>query len=181
MDNLNSKHGIYGILKDGVFFPEEKKEDNHLQKIFDSFEIDKKELVNKIEENYQKYLKLYEIQKMDYRNTCEKILTSKLEELEQGNIGHVQLPSYPQDYSREYVDILEMLKFNKNEVVVLNRQESDRYILNRWSWKDSFLSNFSNSARSGGVQGAQGCQGTPGPKGIPGVSKNEFLSLISDF
>lgn len=125
------------------------------------------ELLVKLNENLAQHEKDFNEARTGFQAAVVADLQDKLTALlggaqADGSYLHAAL-DVPVSYAREYHRAIEMLKMSKQDDVVLSVGQFTQYVLDEWSWKDS----FSNTAAVYGAQGpigAKGLQGAPGKR-----------------
>ena len=114
--------------------------------------IKKDKLIAKIKENRTEHEKIYKEAVAGYKIILEHELKEKLKKLEDGEfIDPYIRVSQPTNHLKEYDCAVSMLEYDIHETVVLSKSEFDCYILDDWSWKNSYISG-SNANITGSLQ-----------------------------
>lgn len=114
-------------------------DDNGLEMDFSVQEL--KEVLLKNRENH---LKIYNEAREGYNKALVKELSSKLKKARKNE--KVEANSnlqVPRNNLKEYDTVLEMLSRTSSSGVRLNQQQFNNYVLDKWSWQDSFLATSS--------------------------------------
>lgn len=101
--------------------------------------IDKKRLVDTLTINREKHTAKAVAAKEGYRLELIETLEKLLGQAKSGDkIDHNLDLSHPEDYTKEYDAVLQMLDFEQNQEVVLSNRDFRRYVLDEWDWQRSF-------------------------------------------
>lgn len=119
--------------------------------------IDSSKLKEKLTENLEKHDKVYNEAVESYWLEVEKKLSSevykarqiiKSRDISKGGVSISIYINAPENHEEDYKTTLNMLEYNEGITVTLTREEFNAYILNKWSWADSFLVSNSRYASS---------------------------------
>jgi hypothetical protein len=80
--------------------------------------------------------------------------------------------NYSENHSDDYKRTIRMLELSVADKIQLTQSEFDAYVLNNWTWKNSF-----NSTNLTYVTGFAGVSGSTGPKGYAGYH-NKYTNAV---
>ncbi len=111
--------------------------------------VRKEELLAKVLENRESHIKEYIEACEGYRQKAlTKIdevfagLKSKIESLKEGQTIGLMAVSFglevPETYEKEYDQVIMLLKMTTNEKIKLSSDEFACYVMDDWSWKETF-------------------------------------------
>lgn len=107
----------------------------------------------KIEEKQQQFSKYLADLSTDFDTETDKILNkiSLKENVSQyrwiplqATMDYTLDLKYPEDHSEEYSRAIRSIELNVYDKIALTEQEFNQYVLNDWSWKNSFISSSDN-------------------------------------
>ena len=102
--------------------------------------VDKKELLEKLEENCAKHAAIFKEAAIGHRECVIKVLSARLEDIRCGKrISLYFGVTEPQDHTKDYDVAIAMVKMAVGDTVDLDRAQFQCYILDEWDWKRSFL------------------------------------------
>lgn len=114
--------------------------------------IKRVELLQKVQENLEKHNKILADARDGYRRIVQEVLESVLNAVKEGktiDLAPIKSIDEPQDQSESYKTAIEMLRMGAEDLVELSQSEFKQYVLNKWSWRASFLgTNMKYSASS---------------------------------
>lgn len=103
-----------------------------------------------LEENREKHRGIFEQAMVGYREGAIKELDRMIKDAREGRkIKRALSLVQPVDQTADYDRALRMLELTADEVVELEEHEFDCYVMDRWHWRNQFLS--SNSAYVAGL------------------------------
>jgi len=121
------------------------------------------EVLDALRTNLAEHKEIVEEARVGYLDQAEKALAKRMTQLREGKLVALQFSLQPpQDHSREFQTVIKMLELHKNAhdrnissaqvhkpnaTIELKAADVQRFVLNDWSWMDSFL--LSNSGYSG--------------------------------
>jgi len=110
------------------------------------------DLVEKIKENKKKHDILYKEAVEGYWKKCKAVMEKAAERLETKNPkwqdGMYSVNALPADHSQDYDRAICMLEMTVTENIEIKRQDFESYVMNRWSWRDTFLSIHTSYTRT---------------------------------
>lgn len=116
-----------------------------------SVNVSRIQLIEIIQKNYDDYCKQYREAIADYRVALRLKLIEALDtvsELKQSDYDVLSVKisfNPPVDHSKEYEEILEMLKMSVDDHINLDSESFRAYIKNEWNWTDSFLKSVNDT------------------------------------
>lgn len=109
--------------------------------------VHKGELIEKLEENRAAHRAIFEEALAGYREVALAKLAAYTEKVRAGEIEMIQLVlAKPEDHTRDYDRVIAMAQASVDNQLELSEHEFQRYWLDDWNWRNSFL--LSNSAYS---------------------------------
>lgn len=118
--------------------------------------IEKGVLLPIIEENKQKHNQIYVAAVSGYWAKAEEVLNQKLTQIKnQEKIDSYLGLSFPENHEDDYNRVIKMVALSSDNVLNLTQIEFNQYVMNNWSWRNSFLS--TNSIYCSGVSLTTGC------------------------
>lgn len=114
----------------------------------ESIKVKKEELLNVLRENRTKHRQIFEEAIEGYRKTVIAEFERRLDDAKAGRKIDIRftLPQ-PVDQTKDYDRAIGMLEMTIDDVIHLEEIEYRQYVMDDWSWKQSFLT--SNSTYSG--------------------------------
>lgn len=114
----------------------------------ESIKVKKEELLNVLRENRTKHRHIFEEAIEGYRKTVIAEFERRLDDAKAGRKIDIRftLPQ-PVDQTKDYDRAIGMLEMTIDDVIHLEEIEYRQYVMDDWSWKQSFLT--SNSTYSG--------------------------------
>jgi len=105
--------------------------------------VDKDVLLATVIENRAKHRDIFLDAQKGYRKQMIKELDQMLSDAKDGRkiVRSVAIPE-PEDHTKDYDRIIEMLRLSVDDEIELEVQDFDRYVMDRWEWSSSFA--FSN-------------------------------------
>jgi hypothetical protein len=124
--------------------------------------VDRKQLINKVEDNYKRFKDTYEQLMVVFKAASETYQTEYAEyakRIVQGKKAKMPIaPIKPANYSKNYKEYIEMFKADANEFVLLDEAKFRMLWLDNWNWTYSFGSSVGYygtlAAGSCGLEGA---------------------------
>lgn len=101
--------------------------------------VHKDELLQKLRANKNKHMADYTYALKGYVEALVDQLNSKLKELDSGSIpdASINLPK-PKAHVEEYDQVITMVEMSVDEEIKLYSQEFAQYVMDNWSWKNTF-------------------------------------------
>lgn len=104
--------------------------------------VKKQDLYQTIRENRDSHRETFLAAQVKYRERVVEELDRRLENARNGRkIDLVFRLPEPEDYTSHYDTALAMLEWEIGEEVELEREDFDRYVLNKWEWARHFAAN----------------------------------------
>lgn len=88
--------------------------------------------LKELKKQYQKNVK-------DFKKQISSDLNLVSKRKKDGPFNHLRL-RYPEDHTDDYVGVIKRLELAVGENIQLDSSEFDKYIRNKWAWRESFLS-----------------------------------------
>lgn len=103
--------------------------------------MDKIKLLEIVKRNREEHAATYQGAREAYKERGVELLQSLIAKLESGeNIRpYLNLP-IPEDHTEDYDRTVEMLEHDMRDQIELEEHEFTQYVLDQWSWKESWLS-----------------------------------------
>lgn len=116
-----------------------------MQSIFNGglnlIEVNKAELLAKLEENRSNHIQLYE-------KAVQAFIKQSISELQNywsksmgGDIPDRIVFDHPKSHEQEYTLVIEMLQMSVETTVKISASEFKSFVKDDWDWKQSFISN----------------------------------------
>ena len=107
--------------------------------------VNTNEIVERVQKNRDAHRKVYEKALERFRTEAIKVFNAKLDELKAGGMPalYVRLP-VPEDHTKEYDVLLDMLHSHRSATVELDWASFRRYVRDEWDWKDAFVGTTMN-------------------------------------
>lgn len=101
----------------------------------DSIKVDKAKLLDKLRENRAKHSDQFTKAAAGYRAKVIEVLEERLTEARSGKSPNLQfyLP-LPIDQTKAYDRVIGMLEMSLDDVIELEEQEYQKYVMDEWSW-----------------------------------------------
>ena len=104
-----------------------------------SVNVDREELVKALKENLAAHTVELAEAVSDYKALVKKSLSEALARAEAGKFDNVSVViQKPEDHTREFTDMIEMLEMSTDTVINLDREAFRAYVKNEWPWKKNF-------------------------------------------
>lgn len=102
--------------------------------------VKKEDLLATLEANRDKHINTFDQVLEDYRARAVELLEEHIQRIRDGAVEkvYVMLPP-PENYEEEYTRVIEMAKWHQEDTIELTAREFDEYVLDNWTWKDTFL------------------------------------------
>jgi hypothetical protein len=112
--------------------------------------MEKIKLLSILETNKKEHVELYQEAKQGYLLEAKKLLKQAVKKLnDTGVLNYYELNLIePVSYEETYSEIIEMLKHTQDSEISLTQSEFRNYVMDKWSWGSSFVTN--NSAYMSG-------------------------------
>lgn len=115
-------------------------------------DVNVEDLKTKVAENLADHTAKFEEAKAAYTEAISKALDIARRDLKRDGIDKFnrnflyEFPE-PQSFAGEYQAVLDMLAWEKRDVVTLTRRDFERYVSNKWEWAAGFAAVTSNYVR----------------------------------
>lgn len=113
-----------------------------------SVEVKVSEILAKVRANREQHVALYAEAKANYLATVRSGLEKALAKLDAGKYKETEYISVsfnpPKDYTEVYDQAISMFELETRETMLLDQQQFASLLLDKWDWKNDFLT--SNSA-----------------------------------
>ena len=113
--------------------------------------VDKSDLLGKLQENRERHLSIYEDARKGYINRAEKAILSRLDDLRAGKAVALHFNLHvPENHVAEYDTVIKMLEWSTDETVTISDSEFRMFVEDEWDWMGSWLdenSLYSSSAQ----------------------------------
>jgi len=137
---------ILKIVKDN-----KEKHDNILTNAIDGYWLDaetklkkyEKDSISDVEKNHKVQLKNMRKSLRNFKKTIKEQVKKELLMVSEKNKdgAFVYMKSkYPEDHSDDYIGTIRRLELSVDKEIELDNTEFDKYIRNKWEWRDSFIS-----------------------------------------
>ncbi len=112
---------------------------------FNTVRVSKDALINRIKDNRDKHRTIYEEAMEGWKRTVIQELERAYDQALKGErfLNRVFVPR-PEDHTDEYDTVIELLEMSLDEELELTQQEFANYVLDKWRWRDAFLTTASN-------------------------------------
>lgn len=98
--------------------------------------IDKKKLIDKLNENRKNHRELFDKAFEGYRQECIRLLSENLDSLKAGKKVIVKFYELaPEDHTTDYDTVLNMLNMSVDDNIELTYQEFQQYVEDNWNWR----------------------------------------------
>jgi hypothetical protein len=113
----------------------------------ESQKVNKNDLLKILKDNRDKHKAIFDEALVGYKEQATKLLKEHLKRVQNGSKTRVYVSvPYPVNMTKEYNRIIGMLEMSLANEVELTEQDYQQYVMDDWTWKQSFLA--SNSAYS---------------------------------
>jgi hypothetical protein len=105
--------------------------------------LDKADLLEKVNINYAKHRTRFEDAMVGYKLKAIELLEEHVQRIKDNapEKVFVQLPM-PEDHSRDYERVIEMLEWSQDETLELDESEFSTYVLDQWGWQEGFAQTY---------------------------------------
>jgi hypothetical protein len=109
----------------------------------ETVKVKKDELHTQLKQNRDKHKATFEEANANYRQKVIDSLRSRADEIEAGaEINTIFLLPKPEDHTEDYDEAISSLEWHQGDEVELERSvEFRQWVLDKWRWEISFLSN----------------------------------------
>lgn len=111
-------------------------------------------VLNALYKNLEEHADIVKEAREGYVQAAEVALAKRLQQVREGKVVNLSFSlTPPQDHSNAYRTVIRMLELHLEageDTIQLKAADVQQYVLNDWSWMDTFL--VSNSAYSGKAQ-----------------------------
>jgi hypothetical protein len=123
----------------------------------ENIKVDKRELLEKVQENRDGHHQVFEDAMEVYREQMIKELDSMIADAKAGRKIRrtVSMPE-PEDHTRDYDRVIKMLEMSVEDIIELDEVDFDRYVQDNWVWSHSFASNTTSYAAQNVRRTSQG-------------------------
>ena len=114
--------------------------------------VNKLDLLATLRKNKEKHIEIVKEAQIGYIKKAKDVFEEKLKKIVENGIVDLNLNlTAPVNYSKEYDTAISMLEWERSAEVRLNQQNFKQFVLDDWSWKNTFLvSNASYSSVASG-------------------------------
>lgn len=103
--------------------------------------IEKSALLPILLENKEKYNQIYHSAVSGYWSKAEEVLNNKLNSIKnQEKIEPYLGLAFPENHEDDYNRAIKMVELSADNVLNLSQSEFNQYVLNDWTWRNTFLS-----------------------------------------
>lgn len=103
--------------------------------------VKKELLLERVKENREAHSVLTRKAREGFRARAIIELHNQLQRAREGKSFKVNLCLVePEDHTREYDRLIEMLEFSANDLITLRVRDFRRYVLDEWEWQEEFQS-----------------------------------------
>lgn len=107
-----------------------------------SVEVKKSELLEVVKKNRDNHRAVFLKAQEGYRKAVIKELDDMLEQARKGDkIKRAVTLEAPHDHTGEYDEVIAMLEMSVDNLIELQRQEFNQYVLDKWSWSEYDFAN----------------------------------------
>lgn len=109
--------------------------------------IQREELIKILKENRKQHIRDFEQNLVDYKSAAIKITNENLRVAITGDLEKISsqfktMPSFPVSHEESYNRVIRMLELHTEEVIELDHNEFDQLVMDKWPWKQQFVSNL---------------------------------------
>lgn len=111
--------------------------------------LSKELLLGQVKANYASHRQKFEEAMVGYKAKAIGLLEEHIQRIKDNapEKVFVQLPM-PEDHSRDYERVIEMLEWSKDEELELNEQDFATYVLDQWGWQEGFAQTYAMYSES---------------------------------
>jgi hypothetical protein len=105
--------------------------------------LSKEALLEQVRTNYASHRQKFEEAMAGYKDKAIGLLYDHIERIKANapEKVFVQLPM-PEDHSRDYERVIEMLEWSKDDTLELDESEFSTYVLDQWGWQEGFAQTY---------------------------------------
>lgn len=123
----------------------------------DSVVVNKAELLSKVEENRKTHRTIFEEALEGYRTQILDVLEKHIDRIRTNKPERVSIAiPFPEDHTSDYDTVIAMLKMSVDDTIELSQYDFSSYVLDKWAWKQQFLTNNSYYSATASTMLAQG-------------------------
>lgn len=105
-------------------------------------EVDRTKLLDILRTNRDEHRNLFEKALSIYQERLLKHLERRIEEVKKGQkIDHYIRMPVPEDHTSDYDRVIKMVEMSLSDEIELTAADFSQYVMDDWSWKESFASN----------------------------------------
>lgn len=105
--------------------------------------VEKNEIMRVIEKNRESHRTIFKEAIEGYRKKALEVLQQHIKEIEAGKFFTYISMTQPEDHTRDYDRVLDMLKRHQDSEISLSEPDYAMYVLDDWQWKRQFLTSNS--------------------------------------
>ena len=114
--------------------------------------VEVSQLKVKVAANREQHRGLFERALEGYKEAALEELVQRIDDVKSGRVLGVNLfLQVPEDHTREYDALLEMLEMSVDQQITLTWSEFRKYVMDDWEWKEAWIG--SNSAYMARTEG----------------------------
>jgi len=108
----------------------------------DTIKVKKQDLIKALKKNRKKHRKIFDRAQIAFRQKWIELLDERLRDAKNGTVikAYVSIPE-PEDHTSDFDTAIEMLEWEQDDVVELDRRDFKRFVQNQWDWDQSFRAN----------------------------------------
>jgi hypothetical protein len=127
------------ITESGMFLapsnPQFLHQENHMQFV----NVDRNQLLKKLEENRTKHIEEYTEAKAGYLEAVIKRMKENLRKaVKTGVVEHTIMLTIPTSHESDYDTAIAMMEYSVDDQIKLMHNEFESYVLDKWTWSAQF-------------------------------------------
>lgn len=155
------------------------KHDKILADAIEGYWIDAEKVLKQLKVDRLKELKKqYQKNVKDFKKQISSDLGLVSKRKKDGSFIHLR-QRFPEDHSDDYVGVIKRLELAVGENIELDSTEFDKYIRNKWSWRESFITTNSYYSNISGACYISGITGSCLTNATSGLYYNDVSSSYS--
>lgn len=109
---------------------------------FSSVRVSKDNLVERITKNREDHRRIFEEALDGWKKKVTADLEEAVADAKAGKDWRIRFNNpRPEDHTDDYDTVLTLLKLSEDDMFELNYREFESYVMDKWGWQASFLSN----------------------------------------
>lgn len=109
--------------------------------------IKREKLQETLKQNLADHIQIYDLALTGWQNEYQEYVKEFAKKVKSGDFKiSFRPPSKPNTYAKNYEDVISQLEMSADEVITLNSLEFQNYILDEWSFSNSFYTPFTTSS-----------------------------------